>query len=327
MRRIIIFLHLLLSVSNNTAAQDLTGTWEGSSGGGEYWRIALMQIGDSCYGYSYDAGPGFCKADFVASFNIKENKFQGHATRFIESSFDHTLIETNLQYKEEEDVEFLTGVVRPRSAVLKIFTLNKGYRSKLKRISKQIDSTAFIIATARRLKKNSSLSVQNIAVGGYQGPAVQQKENIVQPKDTIAKTVTTTVKETPQPVIINEPINLTVKEKESRITQIAKTINTVADSVKIILYDDGEEDGDVVTIFDNNTVVANKLLLTKEPWQIVLPLTYNGAKHVIELMAENEGSIPPNTAYMLVLAGEERVEIKISSSKLSNAAVLVQKIP
>ena len=56
---------------------------------------------------------------------------------------------------------------------------------------------------------------------------------------------------------------------------------------------------------------------------MLLPL--NGSKHTIELMAENEGSIPPNTAYMLVLAGEERIEIKASSDKLSNAAIVIQK--
>ena len=41
--------------------------------------------------------------------------------------------------------------------------------------------------------------------------------------------------------------------------------------------------------------------------------------------AENEGSIPPNTAYMLVLAGRERVEVKASSDKKSNAAIVIQK--
>ena len=91
------------------------------------------------------------------------------------------------------------------------------------------------------------------------------------------------------------------------------------------MYDDGEIDGDIVTIFDNGKIVVNKLTLTKTPYEIMLALPIDGSMHTIELMAENEGSIPPNTAYMLVLADKERIEIKASSDKLSNAAIIIQK--
>lgn len=132
-------------------------------------------------------------------------------------------------------------------------------------------------------------------------------------------------KELPAPQSTNRPIDSISAVKQNRVTTIVKTIITAADSVKIILYDDGEVDGDIVTVFDNGVVVANKLLLTKEPWGMVLPLSAPGAKHTIELVAENEGSIPPNTAYMLVTAGEMRTELKTSSDTKTNGAVVIQK--
>ena len=112
---------------------------------------------------------------------------------------------------------------------------------------------------------------------------------------------------------------------ESQPVKILRTINTKADSVKIILYDDGEVDGDIVTVFDNGDMAAHKLLLTNEPWQLTVALPAIGSKHTIELLAENVGAIPPNTAYILVLAGDERVEVKISSDKLSSAGIVIQR--
>jgi hypothetical protein len=325
-------------------AQNLTGTWEGSSGD-EYWRMVLMQVGDSCYGYSYDAGPGFCKADFVAAYNQKENKFYGQATRFISSSFDHSLVAASLQYEEDEGDEYLTGTVGPKSLALKILSLGKGYTGKLRKISKEVDSTEFMAATARRLKKNSPQRVktETLAMGSFissSAPApdeVTATKEIALPKETAPPKETLVVNETapvqempadkesipPQPITL--PTDSILEVKQSRVTNIVKTITTTVDSVKIILYDDGEVDGDIVTVFDNGKIVANKLLLTKEPWSMVLPLPEAGLKHTIELVAENEGSIPPNTAYMLVIAGEIRTELKTSSDTKTNGAVIILK--
>ena len=116
-----------------------------------------------------------------------------------------------------------------------------------------------------------------------------------------------------------------IKIKQSRRTIVLKTISVKADSVKIILKDDGEVDGDIVTVFDNGKILVSNLSLSLTPYEITLMLPADGSGHTLELVAENEGSVPPNTAYMLVIAGNERVEVKTSSDKLSNATVVIQK--
>jgi hypothetical protein len=121
------------------------------------------------------------------------------------------------------------------------------------------------------------------------------------------------------------PEDSIIKIKQSRRTAVLKTISVKADSVKIILKDDGEVDGDIVTVFDNGKILVSNLSLSLIPYEITLMLPADGSGHMIELVAENEGSVPPNTAYMLVIAGNERVEVKTSSDKLSNAAVVIQK--
>lgn len=299
------FLFLLITAQS----QNLTGTWEGSSSdGAEYWRISIIHIGDSCYGYSYDEGPGFCKENFAASFNKKENKFKGQGIDFISHSADHILIAATLRYIKDRDGEYLEGTVRAKSLAAQIFSFGIAADGVLRKISNDVDSTPFIKSTVRRLNAD-----KNIA--GIKNETIK--------KDSVAITKTKRINDSSvSKKIFEDSVTLI---KNSRPTVITKTISTNADSVKIILYDDGEIDGDIVTIFDNGKIMVNKLTLSKEPYEITLALPSNNSKHIIELMAENEGSIPPNTAYMLVLAGRERVEVKASSDKKSNAAIVIQK--
>ena len=296
------FLFLLITAHS----QNLTGIWEGSSSdGAEYWRISIVHIGDSCYGYSYDEGPGFCKENFSASFNKKENKFKGVGIDFISSSGDHILIAVTLRYIKDRDGEYLEGTVRAKSLAVQIFSFGIAADGVLRKISNDVDSTPYIKSTVRRL----SVVKNTVAI-----------KNETEKKDTA---ITPTINDSAISKKIFEDSVLLIKD--SRPTVITKTITTAADSVTIILYDDGEIDGDIVTIFDNGKIVVNKLTLSKEPYEITLALPSNNSKHIIELIAENEGSIPPNTVYMLVLAGRERVEVKASSDKKSNAAIVIQK--
>lgn len=306
----VMMLCFFILLSSLAKSQNLTGTWEGStSNGAEYWRIGIVQFGDSCFGYSYDAGPGYCYQNFTATYNKKENKFKGEGNSFISKTFDHVLIATTLRYEKEGKTEYLLGTVRSKSIVSKIFSLGIGVGGRLKKISNDVDSTAFIKSVVRRLSevKNTDSVITEV----IKKDTALIAANTVKVNDSVLSKI-----------VFEDSVT---RIKESRPTVITKTITTTADSVKIILYDDGEIDGDIITIFDNGKIVVNKLLLTKEPYQINLLLPLNNSKHTIELMAENEGSIPPNTAYMLVLAGEERVEVKTSSNKLSNAAIVIQK--
>ncbi len=134
-------------------------------------------------------------------------------------------------------------------------------------------------------------------------------------------------------IAAQQPLSsLTAAEKDSaiikkvtRYTAIQKTITVKADSIKIMLKDDGEVDGDIVTVFDNGKIIVHKLLLTATPYEIHLGLPADGKRHLIEIVAENEGVVPPNTAYVLITAGDERVEVKTSSDRLSNAGIIIQR--
>lgn len=115
-----------------------------------------------------------------------------------------------------------------------------------------------------------------------------------------------------------------LKEREN--TLIRKIV-TSSPEIKIDLYDNGEIDGDTVTVYHNNEVVAYKKLLGKEPITIHVTATKKNNLHEFIMYADNLGKIPPNTALMVITTGDKRYELSVSSSLQKNAKVIVQYEP
>ena len=84
-------------------------------------------------------------------------------------------------------------------------------------------------------------------------------------------------------------------------------------------------DGDSISIFYNNQLVAfNRILSTRA---VHFNLGLDSARDVNELtmFADNLGSIPPNTALMMVDDGKNRFELRLSSSLEKNATIRIRK--
>src|SRR5450432_1522184 len=114
---------LLLLIPMNIFGQDLTGTWIGSAGtGAPYLKLVIMQMGDSCYGYSYDEGPGFCKANFEGKFDPEKQKLKGKGTSFIAKSFGHSLAVFNLNYSKDDENEYLDGAIAAKGLIAKLLS-------------------------------------------------------------------------------------------------------------------------------------------------------------------------------------------------------------
>lgn len=100
---------------------------------------------------------------------------------------------------------------------------------------------------------------------------------------------------------------------EKRKNTILKTIEVESKTVKVDLYDNGEVDGDSISlIYNNKLLLSNKRLTTKA---ITLNLNVDEESQVNELVmyAENLGTIAPNTALMVVTDGPNRYEVRITS--------------
>jgi hypothetical protein len=114
---------------------------------------------------------------------------------------------------------------------------------------------------------------------------------------------------------------------KSRSNPLIKTITTNSNDIHVELYDNGDVDGDTITVYDNNEVIAWKKGLTDKPITLNIKADAATPTHEFVMVADNLGSIPPNTALMIITTGGKRYQLFISSDKQKNAKVVVDYQP
>jgi len=122
-------------------------------------------------------------------------------------------------------------------------------------------------------------------------------------------------------------VALPAAQLEKRNKEIIRTIEVVQDSITVLLYDNGIIDGDSITLLLDDQVLLIHQLLARTPLQLRIPVSRDKESHELTMYAENLGSIPPNTAYMVIMDGTVKYEVYISSSKKSNGVVLFTRRP
>jgi hypothetical protein len=98
-----------------------------------------------------------------------------------------------------------------------------------------------------------------------------------------------------------------------------------SDSVRLSFYDNGEIDGDSISVFVNHQLVLSHQGLEAKAFNIYLHLDSTRELTEVSMFAENLGSIPPNTALMIVTDGKNRYEVFLSSSLTENATVELRR--
>lgn len=108
---------------------------------------------------------------------------------------------------------------------------------------------------------------------------------------------------------------------------VVRTIQTSAPAFTIDLYDNGQIDGDTISLYHNGLLIVSKQRLSSQPISFTLQINKSERVHEFVLVAENLGSIPPNTSLLIVTAGNKRHEVFISTTEEKNAKLLVVYTP
>jgi len=108
---------------------------------------------------------------------------------------------------------------------------------------------------------------------------------------------------------------------EKRTNELVRQIPVDHDSITVTLYDNGEIDGDSVTLIYNDKIITTHQRLSDKPITFTLKVEAGKKRNELVMYAENLGSIPPNTALMVIYDGKKRYELNISSTTNSNGVV------
>lgn len=283
-----LLLILLLLNTSNLRSQDLAGTWIGSGTTTHYVELAIVRNGSNYVGFSYDEGMGHCKANFKGTYDSSTKTLKGKGMGFIEKTFGHGQGTFNLKYSHSNGTDYLKGYVWPKSLGVKILSFGIPSTVNLTRKNLLVDTTAF-------MKQSLTATESNVTPKNTGSPSTEEQAN-----------------------------EAVVEMKESRVTDTLQTIITNERKITVKLFDNGVEDNDIVSILHKGKIVVRQQLISSKPFEFEIALNPGDDEHDITLVAHNVGSIPPNTAMVVIEAGNNKYSLTASSSLSRNAMIRVR---
>lgn len=149
-------------------------------------------------------------------------------------------------------------------------------------------------------------------------PVVAKTPEKKQTVDTIAR------RKPQETIVIDKPIAKPISVPtviRSRQNELVQTLTVSSEEILVRLYDNGEIDGDTISVYlDGKPLVSNKGLSTV-PISLTVKLDEANPEHTLVMVAENMGRIPPNTSLMIVQDGDKRYQVGITSTEQKNAMV------
>ena len=112
----------------------------------------------------------------------------------------------------------------------------------------------------------------------------------------------------------------------TRSNPVIKQIETEETEMTIQLFDNGQIDGDTVSIFHNNLQIVDRAGLSITPVTVKIKVDKQHPHHELVMVAENLGSIPTNTSLMIITTKNNRYEIFITSTEQKNAKIIIDLV-
>ena len=113
---------------------------------------------------------------------------------------------------------------------------------------------------------------------------------------------------------------------EKRTVIVIKTIEVKSRNIRLDIFDNGEIDGDSISLFFNGELIMAHKKLTEKPITVNIRLDENIPFNELEMYADNLGSIPPNTAVMTITDGTSKHYVRVTSDlKKSGVIQFIQK--
>lgn len=354
-----LFIFILSLCSLLTFSQDITGIWKGYfiSDDGQHYRLEFQvkqnakgEIAVSGVSYSWQDDIKFYgKATMTGSFIRTSKNFKIKEIKTVEvksaTGFGTCIMNYNLVYSRSGKEEFLEGSYLGKPEVkgrqntyswgdcgggtvsLRRVTTSDFYVEPfLRRRNNPVTTPAKDSALSKKtppvaIKKAPVVVKQNPTKKPTTKPVVKNNTKInpplTQKTDTTKITrINTPVIKTPLKPVINVPAVL-----KERSNELMKSLVVNEQDVTVKLYDNGEIDDDTISIYYDKRLLISGKRLSTTPIVVKLRIDDENEVHELVMVAENLGRIPPNTALMIVDAGDQRFDVRITSTEQKNALV------
>lgn len=169
----------------------------------------------------------------------------------------------------------------------------------------------------RNLTKNNESEIEPKEV--HQREIVEKNDQKLPAKTLVNNNETIKVDNT-------TPVSKAAADISSRKIETIQSVEIKSDSLLLTLYDNGEIDGDTVSVLLNGNVIMPRQGLTANGINKTIYITPGMGDSITLIMyAENLGSIPPNTGLLIVHDGGARHEIRFTGDLQKNSAIILRR--
>lgn len=324
-------------------------------GGDERYKfeVQLDQNSKSFKGvtYSYLTTVFYGKATCMGTVNPATKLVRIEELKIVEvrmaGGSDACVMTLNMKYSKEGDEEFLEGTYSSFNTrdstncgkgtvfLRKVTTSdfyeepflvkrkNEKNKPELTKITPKKDTTAIVKTTTKTTTKTTQSTTKKTTTTSSTKQSdktkVTQTPTETKPNVKIVQVDTVKKVDVKAPPLAGVP---TPKVLANRQNELVRTITTSATEIEINIYDNGTVDNDTISVFVDKKLVLSKKRLTEKALTLKVNLDENANYHELVMVAENLGEIPPNTSLMVVKAGKQQYEVRITSTEQKNAVVV-----
>ena len=174
-----------------------------------------------------------------------------------------------------------------------------------------------VASNTKSSPENINTAIQNVQINSIQDEPVMEEAILNEPED-----IETEIRIKQGNGIQTVPWALVAREN-----RLAKKITTSSKQFSIDLYDNGTIDNDTIIVYDNKKLLVSKKRLSYKAIHLEFILSEVINEHEIIIVAHNMGTVPPNTALLVLKDGDRRQELFITSTNKMNAKIIVSYTP
>ena len=190
-------------------------------------------------------------------------------------------------------------------------------------VQKKEPVTAPPVVATNKPKADTIATVPKNAAVAKAEPEKKKEEAVK--KDVVAVTPDPVVNK-PKEKTDEAPKPVAAVNVEKRKSETIQFIEFQSDSLTLALYDNGEIDGDTVSVLINGEVIMPKQGLKASAIKKTVYITpAMQDSFTLVLYAENLGMYPPNTGLIIVRDGEQSYQVRFSADLQKNVAVLFKR--
>jgi hypothetical protein len=320
-------------------AQQITGVWKGRSKSTKI-ELKLIKKGDSLLGTSYY---------YLSKNNYRRYSVKGYFDDETNSVvwWDDILLDDKssrgvLGPSKQEGMLAVANFNCPGDGVMKLDGKSslrddkngdQGPLNLLKATTADFSDEWDFVIENYTLGANDPFIIDSIASLANSGePPAKNNENgssIVIDSQPIQSVKTPTDREIlPSPTNNNHipvqpvPATQTIEDAFLSRTKVLEQVIPIAgDSIELNFYDNAEIDGDSIALFLNGKKIFQHVMITDKAYTVRFAVRDLQDDNEAVMVAENLGSIPPNTALMIANVGDKRYEAHLYATLNSSALI------